>query len=131
MLVSTAHSQVDLLAAQPTNILVNMLVRYLSCAEKQLKVQIMNTQRQPNDHDYVIFAIGFAAAMLHGDDPCRLQWDLMSTQMCRHILCGLSAKDLHPFPSSTVYCGPAVRQETVLKHVVLVLSAGRGVDLGV
>ena len=39
-----------------------------------------------------------------GDDPCMLCWDLSSTQMRRHIFRGLSARDLHPFLSSIVYC---------------------------
>lgn len=83
----------------------------------------MNTQRKPNDHDCSIFAIGLATAILHGDNPRTLHWDLSCTQAC------LTWHHCHRLaPISIQHCLPWLCGHTgnSAGPVVLVLSRGRG-----
>ena len=96
----------DSMHSQPDSNFLSVVANYLYCPKDSFDIKIMNVQRQPNSYDCGVYAIAFATAVLHGDDPANLQFRHLRKHFQECCTIGL----LTPFPSSVVHRQPKVVQ---------------------
>jgi len=69
----------DSLRHAPSADTLETIAKFVKCKPGHLQVKVMNVQQQPNAHDCGLFAVAFAAALAHGEDPT--EW--LSGMRCR------------------------------------------------
>ena len=87
-----------------------------------LKLQYLNVARQRNGHDCGIYAIAFATALLHGQDPTTLHF----IKPHAHLLKCFKTNEMTPFPSKVRYNTKPIHAE----YVEALYCICRGIDDG-
>ena len=84
----------DSMQQKPSKETLNAIARFLRSDATEIKVCVRPVQVQDNGTDCGIFAIAFASSLLHGQDPCKINY----LEPRKHLYQCLDTSNMTEFP---------------------------------